>query len=132
MVRSSATSRAPSSIRRRARSDLPAPDLPSSSTPWAPSATQLAWILTSAIGAQRQFHHQPRAGALGALRTAVLGIDASARAFDDLAGDGQTQSRIAAEMIAGALGRIETLEDGFQILRRNAGAFVFDRHPRDD
>src|SRR6185437_10872328 len=130
MVRSSATRRAPSSIRRRARSDLPAPLLPSSRTPQAPSATQLAWMLTSAMNAQRQFHDQPRAGSLLPLRIAVLRIDAPARALDDLARDGKAQARIPAEILAGPLG-IETLEDGLHILRRNAWAFVLHRHPRD-
>src|SRR5918995_2642818 len=41
--RSSATSRAPPSIRRSARSDLPQPEGPSSTTPAPETSTQLAW-----------------------------------------------------------------------------------------
>src|SRR5258706_3416263 len=138
MVRSSATSLAPSSISRKARSDFPAPLGPSSSTPCGPIATQLAWTFISDIGASdierrhRQFDDQARAAAdLGRSRGAVLGIDAPAGALDDLPGDGKSQTRIASEIFARPLG-VETVEDGFQVGGRNAGPFIFHCHAGND
>src|ERR1700749_1135665 len=134
MVRSSATRTAPSSISLSARSDLPDPLLPKSSTPLWPIATQLAWMLAlgSASGMQArhgQFDHQARACALLVSGRAVLRIDAPARAFDDLAGDGQAQARITAEILDRPL-CVKALENRFQIVGRNAGAVIFHRHPR--
>src|SRR5476651_1198971 len=137
MVRSSATSLAPWSISRSARSDLPAPLGPSSRTPRAPIAMQLAWIFTSAmVLRQRQLHDQPRPsclliGALLIVGAAILRIDTPARAFDDLAGDGKPQPGIASETLARPLG-IEALENRFQVSRRNAGAFILHRDAGDD
>ena len=45
-----------------------------------------------------------RAPALAVSGVAVLGIDAAARAFDDLAGDGQAQARIRPKCLARPLG----------------------------
>src|SRR4051812_45533483 len=85
-------------------------------------------MFTSAITArQRQFHNQT-----GAASLTILRINASAGALDDLAGDGKAKTGIPAEVIAGPLGRVETLEDGLQILRRDARTFVLHGDARDD
>ena len=68
------------------------------------SATQLAWMLTSVLVSgiglrQRQFDDQPRAAPCWPSAARFSAVDASARAFDDLAGDGQAQAGIPAETV---------------------------------
>src|ERR1700760_4641007 len=130
-VRSSATSLAPPSIRRSARSDLPAPLSPKIKTPLPLIATQLAWMLALCMASDRdhgQFDHKARAGAdLGGFAgDTVFRPDAATGILRDLPRDGETQAGILAEGFAGPFG-VEALENGFQIVRRNAGPGIFHR-----
>src|SRR5665213_3193311 len=132
-TRSSATSRAPRSISRSARSDFPALLDPSRRMPASfgalktaaasASSTQVAWMFSAFILAcsrYRQFNDQPRA-----VRFPVFGENTSPYALRDLPRDGQAESRILAEAMIGGPLRIEAQKHGFQILLRYAGAFVF-------
>ena len=104
-----------------------------SSTPCAAaSPTQLAWILTRlhvmSPHRERQFDDEARAAA-GCLAVVRFSAQMRPPAFCVIwrAMD-RPRPEFLPKMIAGPLG-IEALEDGFQIVRRNAGAFVLHRHP---
>ena len=126
-LRSSATSRAPASISRRARSDLPLPDGPRSST------RAIADRHRRRVDEQR-FGHQASGRRIRkrAPQTSpdaivpVLGPDAAAMRLDDLLRDRQAEPRMGAECLTRRALGIEAVEDRGQSCR--AGCRV--RHPR--
>src|SRR5664279_4429525 len=81
-------------------------------------------------GRQLDDKTSPATGLAAVARRSILRPDAAARILRDLAGDGEAEARILAESITGPL-RIETLENGFQIVRRDAGAAILDRDARE-
>src|ERR1700749_2882569 len=100
-------------------------------------ATQLAWMLTVFMrsdfmrgldmgGGQFDDKAGAAAGLAAFARWAILRPDAAAGILGDLAHDGEAEAGILAEGIAGPLG-VKTLEDGFQIVGRNAGSGILDR-----
>src|SRR5581483_3338558 len=136
-VWSSAISRPPASISRRARSDLPAPEGPRSKMhrqrPLCRSAALVA--CTKVILPGSPAHSFTRRGgnadreacaqhaAVGG--TPVGGADRAAIGLHDLPADREAEPRVLAEMLGGTLG-VEALEDRFEVLLRNAAAFVVD------
>src|ERR1051326_8378060 len=80
----------------------------------------------SAAARQRKLDDQ--AGAVAGL--AVLGPDAAADAFRDLARDRKPEARVLAEAVFARPLRVEAVEDGLEIVRRNARTFVLHAHLR--
>src|SRR5229473_1131373 len=138
-VWSSATSRAPCSSRRNAKSDFPAPEGPRSKTarqlrPRGRNATHVACTSvvtrTSLAGGGRHANGEARAQHAAAPwfiggGAAIGGRDRAAIGFHDLPADRQAQARMLAEMLGRAL-RIETLEDRFEVVLGDAVALVVD------
>src|SRR3982074_1023569 len=133
-VWSSATSRAPCSSRRNARSDFPAPEGPRSKAapqlrPRGRNATQVACTSvvtrTSLAGGGRHANGEA-GGQHAAVRSpASGGGERAAVGLHDLPADRQAQPRMLAEMLGRAL-RVETLEDRFEVVLGDAVAFVVD------
>ena len=126
----------PASIRRSARSDLPAPEGPRSSTarqarpdvlPLAQRhagrrGRSIAHLRPSAAGT-RTVKRAPSTRPSG--RAAVGGRDRAAVGLHDLPADRQAEPRMLAEMLGRPLG-VEALEDRFEIVLGNARALVVD------
>src|SRR5579859_3355192 len=75
----------------------------------------------------RQLQRKPRASHIALRVGPVGGDDAAAMGFGDLLGDREAQARMGAELFfLRALG-IEALEDGVELVGRNAGAVILDR-----
>src|SRR3569833_3868008 len=74
-----------------------------------------------------ELHGETRALHLALRVDAVLGPDAAAVGFDDLAGDGKAQARVVAERRALGPRGVEALEPGLQDVRRYARPVVVDR-----
>src|SRR5258708_32198308 len=133
-VWSSATSRAPCSSRRNARSDFPAPEGPRSKAarqlrPRGRNATQVACTSvvtrTSLAGGGRHANGEARAQHAAVRSAAIGGRDRAAVGLHDLPADRQAQPRMLAEMLGRAL-RVEALEDRFEVVLGDAVALVVD------
>src|SRR5260370_23935950 len=138
-VWSSATSRAPCSSRRNARSDFPAPEGPRNRTarqlrPRGRNATQVACTSvvtrTSLAGGGRHANGEARAQQTTAPwfiggGAAIGGRDRAAVGLHDLPADRPAQPRMLAQMLGRAL-RVEALEDRFEVVLGDAVALVVD------
>ena len=130
-TRSSATSRAPRSISSAASGDLPAPEAPRISTPFAPTSTavavdRLAHAARLSPGAGRTTVKRAPSTAVAA--TPVLGADRAAMRLDDLPRDGEAEPGILAELVALRAVGVEALEDALDVLGADAGTVVVDDH----
>src|SRR5260370_13597057 len=134
-VWSSATSRAPCSSRRNARSDFPAPEGPRSKAarqlrPCGRNATQVACTTvvtrTSLAGGGRHANGEARAQHAAVRSAAIGGRDRAAVGLHDLPADRQAQPRMLAEML-GRAPRVEALEDRFEVVLRESVPLLVSR-----
>src|SRR5205823_5718785 len=103
----------PARISANARLDLPQPAAPRINTARAPTRTAEAWSVVTLE--RREAHHEVRAQYLGAVRSlghadAILGANAPAMGFNDLARDGKSKPGVLAKALMRPVG-IKALKD---------------------